>query len=155
MNLMQTVERVLVHHSGGESGNAEAFRDQHITVNGWDDIGYHFVICNGHGGGDGEVQHGRSVRFAGAHCPTQNDRSVGVCLVGNFAGSQGPSMRQRASLVELLTAICLTFDLDPARDISDHNDYRPTDCPGARLEDILPAVRAAVAQRLAGLGVRY
>jgi N-acetyl-anhydromuramyl-L-alanine amidase AmpD len=151
---MQVVERVIVHHSGGASGNVEAFRKQHIEVNGWQDVGYHFIVGNGRGAGDGEVQHGRAVQFAGAHCPGQNDRSIGVCLVGDFTGSYGPSMRQRAALVELLTAICLVFDLDPAHDIADHNDFRATDCPGPALEDILPSVRTGVAQRLAALGVK-
>jgi N-acetylmuramoyl-L-alanine amidase len=154
MDAMQTVERVIVHHSGGASGNVEIFRKQHIEVNGWQDVGYHFIIANGRGAGDGEIQHGRSVKFAGAHCPSQNSRSIGVCLVGDFTGSYGPSTRQRTSLVELLTALCLVYDLDPSQDISDHNDFRPTDCPGRGLEDILPAVRTGVAQRLAALGVK-
>lgn len=154
MNRLQTVERIIVHHSGGASGNVAQFRDQHINVNGWDDIGYHFVICNGRGGADGLIQHGRSVMFEGAHCPTQNACSIGVCLVGDFQHGGEPSLRQRLALVQLLASLCLVYALDPGRDISDHNDYRATECPGVALEDLLPMVRTAVAQELAQLGIR-
>tara|TARA_R110000868_G_scaffold350158_1_gene611397 strand:- start:75 stop:458 length:384 start_codon:yes stop_codon:yes gene_type:complete len=44
---------------------------------GWQDIGYHFVIKR-----DGTVETGRGVTLVGAHEPTRNANSVGICLVG-------------------------------------------------------------------------
>jgi len=54
--------------------------DWHVYENGWDDIGYHYVITR-----DGEIEEGRPLHIAGAHVRGHNDHTVGVCLVGGMA----------------------------------------------------------------------
>ena len=44
---------------------------------GWADIGYHWVIRR-----NGKVEKGRAEDQVGAHEPTRNRNSVGICLVG-------------------------------------------------------------------------
>jgi len=59
---------------------AETIRDWHVNDNGWDDIGYHYVITRA-----GEVEVGRPLEMAGAHVRGHNDDSIGVCLIGGMA----------------------------------------------------------------------
>ena len=46
--------------------------------NGWDSIGYHFVIYQ-----DGTLHKGRDITKIGAHARGNNTGSVGTCLIGN------------------------------------------------------------------------
>ena len=45
----------------------------------WEDIGYNFVI-----GEDGNAYTGRGWDNAGAHARSYNNRSIGICIIGNF-----------------------------------------------------------------------
>src|SRR5690554_2603513 len=69
------IRSVVIHHSATKKGNVKAFRDYHLKQ-GFADIGYHYVITNGNGGPDGEIQEGRNILFAGAHAPGRNEDSV-------------------------------------------------------------------------------
>lgn len=45
----------------------------------WNDIGYSFGI-----GSDGRVYTGRGWDVVGAHAPKYNNRSIGVCVIGDW-----------------------------------------------------------------------
>src|SRR4051812_23885745 len=38
---------IVIHHSAADTGDAAGIDAQHEKVNGWDGIGYHFLIGNG------------------------------------------------------------------------------------------------------------
>lgn len=96
-------------------------------------IGYHYVVLQ-----DGTVQRGRPEGCVGAHARHLNDRSLGVCLVGNFssadnpAGRQGP-VRPPDAQIASLTALCAylvrKYDI-PLEQIRRHRDVGRTACPG-------------------------
>ena len=106
-----TVEKswnaIIIHHSATERGNAAIFDKEHREQNGWDGIGYDFVIGNGTNSGDGQVEVTFRWRqqITGAHCKTDNnwanEDGIGICLVGNF-NNYSPSNRQLQSLTELV-----------------------------------------------------
>ena len=148
---------IVVHHSAGPEGNAAVF-DQWHRQRGWDELGYHFVIGNGHGSGDGQVEVGPrwAQQRAGAHCHTPSDRfnrhGIGVCLVGDFskAGAH-PTPAQRAALVDLCVARCRDQSIPPDhilghRDAQTTEGRSTTECPGSL--DIA-GLRKEVAARLA------
>lgn len=56
-----------------------SMQDVHQLENGWSDIGYSFLI-----GGDGKVYVGRGYNVVGAHAPKYNDKSIGICLIGDW-----------------------------------------------------------------------
>lgn len=56
---------------------AEVIRVWHTRDNGWDDIGYHYVIKR-----NGMVEKGRPVEQIGAHVAGHNKDSIGICLIG-------------------------------------------------------------------------
>jgi N-acetyl-anhydromuramyl-L-alanine amidase AmpD len=136
---MKQISGIVVHHSATETGNAACFRVLHRVVNGWNDVGYHFVIGNGSLSADGEVEYGRVLPFQGAHAKGANEYSVGICLVGNFNRTV-PTAAQMDSLGILLRRLAVRYSID--RDfITIHRlvEGSHTQCPGSNLtlKDIL------------------
>lgn len=99
---MARLSNVIIHCSDSEWGSAAEIRRWHLG-NGWDDIGYHFVILNGMIVPatkwqkelylpllDGMIEVGRrldgdsliSGNEVGAHALGYNDKSIGICLIG-------------------------------------------------------------------------
>lgn len=113
---------IMIHHSATEQGNAASFRVYHKSK-GWSDIGYHYVICNGHGGQDGEIQPGRPASQAGAHCleGNMNQKALAICLVGNFDDHK-PSQAQYKSLVSLVQMLMKKHEI-PVQNIVMHRQY--------------------------------
>ena len=78
-----------------------------FIFNGWDELGYHFVIGNGRGTPDGMIEVGSRwhKQKHGAHCKTPdnyfNNHGIGICLVGDFT-KRRPSAAQMASLEQLV-----------------------------------------------------
>ena len=62
--------------------NAAICTDWH-KIRGFSTVGYHYIICNGKGGADGEIQIGRPEDRVGAHVKGINSISLGLCLAGN------------------------------------------------------------------------
>ena len=47
---------IVIHHSATDKGSAEIFDKYHKGGNGWEGVGYDFVIGNGNGCGNAQVQ---------------------------------------------------------------------------------------------------
>jgi len=133
---MREINEIIIHHSASEYGDADLIRKWHVEDNGWDDIGYHYVICNAYPSyesfaakipvprADGTLQNGRPVQVPGAHAKGHNSHSLGICLIGNssFTGMQ------LFTLENLLTDLKKSF---PNARILGHcevNERKPT-CP--------------------------
>ena len=80
----------VIHHGGSNdycttqtqcAAIVRAYQNYHIDSNGWNDIGYNFVV-----GEDGNVYEGRGWEAVGAHAPTYNTKSIGICIIGDFTG---------------------------------------------------------------------
>ena len=130
---LDKVTSLVVHHSATATGNARVFRALHRAVNGWDDIGYHFIIGNGTLSCDGEIELGRPIWSVGAHAREHNRDSIGICLVGNFCEAS-PTEKQMASLRGLLEKLLEDFSLSRSG-ILLHRDVPGciTECPGDNL----------------------
>jgi N-acetylmuramoyl-L-alanine amidase len=129
---------IVIHHAAVKSANAETLNRIHLS-NGWDGLGYHFVIGNGTLSGDGQVEVGFRWRdqLKGAHArarPGDDNRwnlhSIGICLVGDFT-TVAPSQRQMDSLVRLVRALMAEYGIPP-ENVVPHNFVHATECPGAR-----------------------
>lgn len=148
----ELIKYIVIHHVGNgcKGGDVRFIRKIHVVDNGWNDVGYHKVICNGlkHGewvaGEDGEIQDGRPLTECGAHCRnwqvSHNRDSIGICLIGDFMIGK-PTAKQISSLTEACLSLCKRFNLDPVTAIVGHRDLIPTDCPGNNLYVYLPALR--------------
>ncbi len=128
---------IVIHHSATENGNRTIFDRSHRLENGWDGVGYDFVIGNGTDSGDGEVEvtfRWRQQR-TGAHCKTPgnwaNEDAVGICLVGNF-NETSATAAQIGSVLKLVRFLQKRYGIKDSR-IYGHNTTpgaRGTDCPG-------------------------
>lgn len=130
----QRWQSIVIHHSRSPYGSPESLDREHRAMN-LQGLGYHFVIGNGNGMGDGEIHIGARWldQRTGAHAGGQradwyDDHSIGICLVGN--GDRRPFSRaQIARLVQLTTALARQLDI-PADAIVLHSDIAPTSDPG-------------------------
>ena len=94
--------QIIIHSSGSQHGSVESLAREAQT-RGLKGLGYHFVIGNGNGLGDGDLHIGYrwNEQLAGAHvagpdAQWHNLHSVGICLVGNGeAGDFTPRQMQR------------------------------------------------------------
>lgn len=125
---------ILIHHSGTEAGNMAQFDKFHREVNGWEGIGYDFVIDNGNGAPDGAIE--TTFRWTqqkqGAHAGhglyEYNNHWVGICLVGDFNETR-PTQKQMQSLKTLIRFLQSYCGM-PDENIRMHRDIRDTECPG-------------------------
>lgn len=80
---------IVIHHLGEPAGDAESINRLHLGY-GYQGLGYHFLIGNGNGLGDGVVHIGYrwNEQLPGAHAvgpdaDVHNQSSIAICLVGN------------------------------------------------------------------------
>jgi hypothetical protein len=163
----------LVHHTAGSntysrSQSAAIVRGiqlYHVRSNGWDDIGYNFLVDK-----YGQVFEGRfggiDRNVVGAHAAGFNNSSVGVALLGNYdAGAVTPNAR--AALARVLAWRLDVAHVDPLsllnwastgnprfpagipvtlRAIGGHRDTGFTSCPGSRLYGELSTIARMVSE---------
>ncbi len=131
---------IIIHHSATRNGNAAIFDKWHREENGWEGIGYDFVIGNGTDSGDGEIEVTFRWRnqIPGAHTGGTpgnwaNIDGIGICLVGDLNRSS-PSNRQIQALARLVQFLQNRYDIPKSR-IFGHGTTpggHQTDCPGRR-----------------------
>ena len=128
---------IVIHHSDTTTGNAAIFDRNHRRRGMENGLAYHFVIGNGKGSGDGEIETGgRWLRqLAGGYCRNRrmNEIGIGICLVGNFERYR-PTRKQMDNLVRLVKYLMTKYEI-PKRRVIGHRDVRgsPTECPGRYL----------------------
>jgi N-acetylmuramoyl-L-alanine amidase len=166
----------VVHHTAGRNGYTRAdaaaivrgIQLFHVQGNGWNDIGYNFLIDR-----FGTIYEGRfggiERDVVGAHAQGFNTGSTGIALIGSY-GDTAPSRAAQDALAELLAWRLDLAHVDPLgvltalsggnerfvadvpvllRAVSGHRDTGFTECPGNALYSRLAAL-AAVAARIGG-----
>lgn len=120
---MNDPKYIIVHCSDSKFGNARVI-DRWHKEKGWDGIGYHYVLLNGHLEHgeyvitmEGAIECGRPVENVGAHCTGYNDRSIGICLIGIGLSTFVP--KQFDSLKELCREMCIKFHI-PSENVLGH-----------------------------------
>ncbi|HET7760257.1 MAG TPA: N-acetylmuramoyl-L-alanine amidase [Gaiellaceae bacterium] len=167
------IHLAIVHHTAGSNSYTKAqsasivraIELYHVQGNGWNDIGYNFLVDK-----YGQIFEGRyggiTKAVVGAHAMGFNSGSVGVALIGDY-GSAAITPAARSALVSLIAWRLDLAHVDPLsrvvrvsagnpryaagtavtlNAISGHRDVFPTSCPGASLYAQLPSIRTAVAQ---------
>lgn len=140
-------ERILVHHSAGPDTSAvdTAAIDRQHRAQGWRAIGYHWVVERIDG--DWHAVMGRPLHWEGSHCPGQNQRAIGVCLIGDFT-EEAPPTRQLEVAALLIAGLCHAC-LIPSGQVRAHREFRATECPGKSfpIEDLRRRVADLLAER--------
>ena len=117
-----------VHHSATREGNAKSF-DRNHRRRRMGGLFYHFVIGNGTGSRDGEVEVGWRWR---KQAEVNRPYDIQICLVGDF-NKQRVSEAQFDSLVNLIRILRRHYNI-PISHVRRHKDIRgkTTECPGSR-----------------------
>lgn len=172
-------DRVLfsvVHHTAGTNSYSASqaraivrgIQRYHVLGNGWNDIGYNFLVDK-----YGKIYEGRvggiGRNVIGAHAQGFNTGSTGVAVLGNY-GSSGISAAARRAVERLLAWRLDVAHVNPRslldfasygndrfptgrvvrlRAVSGHRDTGYTSCPGTALYGRL----GAIAQTVAGIGL--
>jgi hypothetical protein len=124
---------IVIHHSASDSGNAASIGKYHKNERGWvNGLGYHFLIGNGNGSRDGQIEVGNrwDDQIDGAHAGNgeYNKHGVGICLVGNFENDY-PTSSQISSLTYLINYLQKRCNI-PRNQVIMHRTFRETACPG-------------------------
>src|SRR5262249_24920081 len=166
------VHIAIVHHTAGTNSYTRAqsaaivrgIETYHVLGNGWDDIGYNFLVDK-----YGQIFEGRyggmEKAVVGAHALGFNYGAVGVALIGNYDNATMTSA-ERTALVNLLAwrldlahldpvsqvtrisagnPYCAKGGADSLRAISGHRDTYPPSCPGNNVYAPLPPIARQVA----------
>jgi N-acetyl-anhydromuramyl-L-alanine amidase AmpD len=143
---------IVVHHSGAMSGTPASLEAQARAMN-LHGLGYHFVIGNGHGIGDGELHvgyrwldqlPGAHVAGTGRDADWHNLHSIGICLIGN-GDRQEFTPAQLRRLSQLVDALARELKI-PRERIALHSEIAPVSSPGllfptASFREQLPATK--------------
>ncbi|MDI3406952.1 peptidoglycan recognition protein family protein [Streptomyces cavernicola] len=167
------VSSVFLHHTGHTNGYdcadvprmLRAMQRQHVEREGWDDMGYNFVVdrC-------GTIYEGRAGGVArpvqGAHTKGFNAGTIGLAALGTFRSGTPVPPALEAGIAKIaawklrpgadprgMVRLVSTNDESTYKKgeaarlhvISGHRDSFQTDCPGDALYERLPAIRKAVA----------
>jgi hypothetical protein len=128
---------IVLHHTATEQGSVESIHETHLQKKDkkghpWQGIGYHFVIGNGAGMRDGEIEptFRWKQQLSGAHAGVNdyNELGIGVVLVGNFE-KRHPTPAQLQAVKRLIGTLSRDFGI-PADRVIGHADVKATECPG-------------------------
>ena len=172
----QSLRFAVVHHTAGANGYTaaqsaaivRAIQIYHVKGNGWNDIGYNFLVDK-----YGQVFEGRyggvERNVIGAHAEGFNTGSVGIALLGTY-GDTKPTAKALDAIAALIAWRLDVAHVDPASRLSwisggnarfpsgtpvplaavtGHRDTGPTSCPGNALHAQLPAL----ARKAAAIGL--
>ncbi len=167
-DIASSLKLAVVHHTAtadsypkSESDNiVRSIYAYHVKTNGWDDIGYNFLVDR-----YGQIFEGRyggvDKNVIGAHSQGFNTASTGIAIIGNFGGSKPPAAAMNS--LKRITAWRLdqgTVDPESSvtyvsngsnkyaegkkvtlRTVIGHRDVGRTACPGNPLQGALSWLR--------------
>jgi N-acetylmuramoyl-L-alanine amidase len=167
-----TVNHNIIHHAASSNSNSDYINVVrniyllHTQSNGWDDIGYNFLIAQ-----NGSIFEGRDPQdvndidnIKGAHFCGKNSGTMGICVLGNYMETS-PTNESLKSLKHVLVWKCVKSGIDPLnslphpssfspklKSISGHRDGCATACPGDSLYLLLAGMRSDIYQQWLNCG---
>lgn len=125
---MREITEIIVHSTATPKGmNATAQDiDRWHRQRGFDCIGYHYIVLR-----NGQIERGRAIEMAGAHCKGNNAETIGIAYVGGLnEDKQSADTRTGSQKIALNILIGnLVKQFPTIRKISGHRDYCNTACP--------------------------
>ena len=160
-----SVKHVIVHHSAGSNSNTDytyvvrQIYVLHTQGNGWNDVGYNFLIAQ-----NGAIYEGREgagpneENVLGSHFCGKNSQTMGICVLGNYETAE-PTAAALNSLTRLISWKLDKANLNPAEYmlhppssanpvalgvIAGHRDGCTSECPGKNLYAKIPDIKQNV-----------
>lgn len=130
------INKIIIHCTAtpeGQDYRLAQIRDWHVRGNGWEDIGYHFIIHL-----DGTIEEGRPLAKMGAHCKGHNANSIGIAYIGGYAADgktpkDTRTPQQRQALYDLLNFLTDEF---PGATVHCHNEFANKACPSFTIDQL-------------------
>jgi hypothetical protein len=160
-----SLKGAIVHHQAGSNtysqdqvpGIIKGIQNWHMGNNGWDDIGYNFLVDKYGTLWEGR-QGGVTRNVVGAHAAPFNSGSTGLCFLGDLDKTEPTeaALSAGATLVAWRLSLAGITDLEgtavysgdpalrPRAIVSGHRDVNPTTCPGRYLYAKLDVLRRGV-----------
>ncbi|GAB6025843.1 peptidoglycan recognition protein 1 [Chamberlinius hualienensis] len=135
-NLSLPVDYVFIHHTDMPPENTtigciamvQYIQEYHVIHNGWDDIGYNFLVC-----GDGRVYVGRDWNHVGAQTYNWNSKSLGFSLIGTYHDVLPSDIILSTTEMLIQCGIELNAIKSDIYGLYGHRDGSCTTCPGNTL----------------------
>ncbi len=132
-------EYIVIHHSAGGFGSIEHLQkihNQRQSKEPINAISYHYIIGNGKGMEDGEIESDirKRLNLWGVHVSKgntdRNFRGIGICIIGNLE-KQPMTSKQYESLLNLTRQLQKKYDIK-SENIGFHGKIKgeSTKCPG-------------------------
>ncbi|PZT91980.1 N-acetylmuramoyl-L-alanine amidase [Sphingomonas sp.] len=120
--IARAITSIAVHCTATREGQPFHVADVRAwhKAQGWNDIGYHFLVAL-----DGTIEIGRPKAQVGAHVAGHNAKSIGIVYVGGVAKDgrtpkDSRTPEQKAAMVDLLRVLKAAH---PGAVIQGHRDY--------------------------------
>ena len=126
---------IIYHHTAASDRPITRHHEWHL-FRGWTMVGYHYHIRT-----DGTIEAGRPHHVWGAHVKGENHRTIGIAFSGDL-DKYPPTQEQYDSAIKLQWWL-EEWEEYGELEISGHNDWAPTSCPGKYMD--LNIIRAGVA----------
>ena len=114
--------------------DAAKIKHWHTVDNGWDDIGYHYVIKR-----DGTLEVGREEHRTGSHARQVNGTSIGICMIGgsnkNGDWENNFNEEQFSTLKEIVTKLKDKYNIEKVIGHYEVDDVKK--CPSFNVKEWL------------------
>ncbi len=118
--------RIEIYYSGTKAGNIEQLASLRGLVS-TEDINCHFVICNGLGGGDGQIQPTEKWQRQWSILPGQTwygtSQTIRICIIADPTQRIYPTDCQIKRVETLVESLCRKFDI-AAKSVFYPGDWR-------------------------------
>lgn len=140
---LKQVNLIIWHCSDLSWGTVDGIRRYHVDYNGWEDIGYHWVLHNGYRTSkadydpkdDGRIYEGRPREAVGSHAKGYNLSSIGLCWVG-----RKPSDKQLEAGLDATRKLMSAYELDSRQVIGHYEVNSGKTCPNFDMSEFRRAL---------------
>ena len=142
---MRKIDTIILHTAAYKKElTAKTIREWHMAQ-GWNTIGYHFVITGSPWDARARIEYGRPIDVKGAHAYGSNTTSVGICFTGH--GDAQPFTEQQMYLAKILifniikTIKAKNIRVIGHRETPHEIETKSKTCPGTKVDmDVIRTV---------------
>lgn len=139
---------IVLHNSGnGMEPSINKLYDKHILDNGWEDVGYHYLVGRKNKN-ESNIYEGRPLTFKGSHGSKYNSKKIGILVEGDFEHQwwdfdddlENEQIKLLASLI-----FKLKTEIPTIQNLIGHSDVlgksRSEGCPGEIIHKVMDVFR--------------
>lgn len=139
---------IVLHNSGnGMEPTIQKLYNKHVIENGWEDIGYHYLIGR-KSKSESNIYEGRPLVFKGSHGSKYNSKKIGILIEGDFEyqwwDKDDDLENEQINLLAKLI-FKLKTEIPTIKNLVGHSDVlgknRDDGCPGEIIHKVMDVLR--------------